>query len=253
MRSQSAPAAPRFDQLHHAAERFSSLVHDALRPVAEVARADARVRATVALLAVMASAALALAPARTPPAEAAREATPTPARHVAVADATRPVKFVGAAPRTGNCAEQVWPYIEQRCLTRPADAPKSAPATSVGKPAAATAASGRTTMGAAPVDPAAPPQLVVPDSAHKLRVATVHLSLAPAARQRFGASEPDDLPVPPGAGRGDGVSRWADEDESWSDRAMERPFLAEPRRRMGRRAYRHGRIWGRGRVFGFPF
>src|SRR5262245_19533110 len=31
------------------------------------------------------------------------------------------VKIVGGKPRSANCAEQVWPYIEQRCLAGAAD------------------------------------------------------------------------------------------------------------------------------------
>jgi hypothetical protein len=49
-----------------------------------------------------------------------------------------PVKIIDATPRGAHCEEQVWPYIEQRCLRRapsdtvradaPASAPPSAPA-----------------------------------------------------------------------------------------------------------------------------
>jgi hypothetical protein len=47
----------------------------------------------------------------TPPVQANAPAATEPLR-------AGPVKIVDAAPRGGNCEEQVWPYIEQRCLKR---------------------------------------------------------------------------------------------------------------------------------------
>ena len=52
------------------------------------------------------------------------------------------VKIIGARPRSENCAEQVWPYIEPRCLTRVHAARPASPASD--------AAAARSTTGAAP-------------------------------------------------------------------------------------------------------
>jgi hypothetical protein len=41
-------------------------------------------------------------------------------------DARASIKFIGAAPRSESCVDQVWPYIERRCLRRAADDPSIA-------------------------------------------------------------------------------------------------------------------------------
>src|SRR5215510_6799550 len=114
MPSDSASIQPdsngRLDGLASVAERLRGFAR-------RLPRATPRVAASVTLLGVVASGALALAPQRSAPA-------PQPARALAANGETAtfaPVKIVGAAPRSDNCAEQVWPYIEQRCLTRAAD------------------------------------------------------------------------------------------------------------------------------------
>src|SRR5205814_912209 len=85
-----------------------------------------RIRATAVLLAVLASAAWVFVGS---PQRPAQEAKPPVAARVDASAAGGPVKFVGAAPKSSNCAEQVWPYIEQRGLTRIADRPPAAPRT----------------------------------------------------------------------------------------------------------------------------
>jgi hypothetical protein len=41
-------------------------------------------------------------------------------------DAPASIKFIGSAPRSESCEDQVWPYIERHCLGRAADKPSSA-------------------------------------------------------------------------------------------------------------------------------
>jgi hypothetical protein len=207
----------RFDGLLSVADRLRNFT-------ARLPRANPRIAASVTLLAVLVSAALALVPQRA--ATTAQSMPGTPGQTIAVPAA--PVRIVGAAPRSDNCAEQVWPYIEQRCLTRAADRPKaSAPAHA---PSAGEAQSStRATVGAAPADrdaglPPAPPQaanLPVPPGA-------VPLPSAPSAKQPSFVQERANLRT-----------------ES----------IGEPRRRAGRHSYRsrHGRAWSRRPVFAFPF
>jgi hypothetical protein len=197
--------------------------------IVRLPRADPRIAASVTLLAVLVSAALALAPQRSAP-------TMQPATGAAGHPATvpaAPVKIVGAAPRSDNCAEQVWPYIEHRCLTRAADRPK--PSTQPPAPTVTEQQSGaRATVGAAPADGDA--------------------DVAPA-RPQAAAKEPAELPVPPGAMPLPSASS-AKQPSFAQEGVSPRPeSIGEPRRRVGRQAYRsrHGRAWSRRPVFAFPF
>jgi hypothetical protein len=198
--------------------------------------ADPRIAASVTLLAVVVSGALALAPQR---------AATTPQSATATARGTEalpavPVRIVGAAPRSDNCAEQVWPYIEYRCLTRAADRPKRS-AQSQAPTATELQASARTTVGAASPD------------------REVEVSPAPP---QVAAAEPVELPVPPGAvpfpsaPSADGpVSLAQPGARVGAAPGFEGPLVGEPRRRVGRHAYRsrHGRAWNRRPAFAFPF
>jgi hypothetical protein len=78
-------------------------------------RADARIATTATLLGMTASAALTFTQPPQLRTTATKPAVDAPAD--ATAPLAGPVKIIGAAPRSENCAEQVWPYIEQRCLT----------------------------------------------------------------------------------------------------------------------------------------
>ena len=121
-----------------------------------------------------------------------------------------PVRIVGATPRSDDCREQVWPYIEQRCLAR-ADRKPALPAADEPAPARATA-------GAAPAEA----------GAARSRVATAYLAMP---RPRF-VPDSDRFGVRVIAPDRDRV--WQDI-EVGSDGA-EGLVLGEPRRRSGRRA-----------------
>src|SRR5262249_48462183 len=164
---------------------------------------------------------------------------------------------VGAKPRSDNCAEQVWPYIEPRCLAR-APSPSRTTNEARGTTDAAPATTAENPAAAAPPDASAQ---VVPR-----RVATALLPLpprraAPPGRlplppRRAGRAETDGLAVPPGAVApgvvapgavppGGSTDRSASRtvDDARSDGTAE-PWVGEPRRRAGRRPYRsrhHGR------------
>jgi hypothetical protein len=221
-------------------------VTDRLRGwTARLPRANPRIATSVTLLAVVVSAAPALMPQRA--ATTAQSETAAPGGAPAVPAV--PVKIVGAVPRSDNCAEQVWPYIEQRCLTRAADRPK----TSAHARAAAGPPSGaRATVGAAP-DGDAGRQSPVADDA---KAPTADLPSQVAAK------EPVDLPIPPGAVPLRPAPS-ADKQPSLGREGMSlgtEPMLdgrsiGEPRRRIGRHAYRsrHGRLSSRRSVFAFPF
>lgn len=108
------------------------------------------------------------------------------------------VRVVDAPQRKEGCAEQTWPYIEARCLTRAAD--KASPPASKPEPAApispiiATAPVAPTPAQSAAIEPAAaspvsprvadshpmPPALPVPPGA-ELRPAGERLASAPVA------------------------------------------------------------------------
>jgi hypothetical protein len=87
-----------------------AIVHSRLRPLTTT---DPRVAATAALLGMIIIAAAASA---FPIAVTAVQAT-SPALSKAD-DAPAAIKFIGATPRSESCADQVWPYIERRCLRR---------------------------------------------------------------------------------------------------------------------------------------
>jgi hypothetical protein len=210
-------------------------VADRLRGwIARLPRADPRMAASVTLMAVVVSAALALMPQRAVTTRQA--ATPAPRGTEAVPAA--PVRIVGAAPRSDNCAEQVWPYIEHRCLTRAAGRPK----TSTQAPTAIEPQAGaRTTVGAAP-----------PDRGVEV----------PPAPQQVAAKEPVELPIPPGAvslpsapAAGRPPSFAQPGTRVGAAPGFEGPLMGEPRPRMARRAHRsrHGRFSSRRPAFAFPF
>lgn len=208
----------RLDGLASVAERLRGFAR-------RLPRATPRVAASVTLLGVVASGALALAPQRSAPA-------PQPARALAANGETAPlapVKIVGAAPRSDNCAEQVWPYIEQRCLTRAADRPK----TSAEVPGVTAPQSGVRATSPAAADrvadaPASPPQVAAKD---------VNLPIPPGA-----------VPLPPASS----TTRPAFGPEGANGRPES---IGEPRRRAGRHAYRfrHGHFSNRRPIFAFPF
>src|SRR3954452_6565091 len=84
--------------------------------LAQDRHADPRVATTITTLAVMMAAALCLVPTR-------QHASNLPDLPQTAAvgggeTASGPVKMIGATPRSENCADQVCPYIEPRCLTR---------------------------------------------------------------------------------------------------------------------------------------
>lgn len=66
-----------------------------------------------------------------------------------------PVKIVDASPRGASCEEQVWPYIEQRCLRRAAAPPPVASLATPPAPAAPPVAASSPPTTAAPPAPIA--------------------------------------------------------------------------------------------------
>jgi hypothetical protein len=218
--------------------------------------AGPRVGASVTLAGVVASAGLA-------PAFSPRPATPPATIAVTQADTASTaatgaspahVKIIGATPRSENCAEQVWPYIERRCLTRTVDQPRVhfAPAAvaDANRPAAPTAPQ------AAPASrtpgDSAPLATPVSDPA-RLRVATAHLS--PPARRPIDVLGPDGVRYRLVPMSQDWLRDRPSAYDVRLDSELERPMVGEPRRRIGRRAQRsrYGRSWGSGHFFGFRF
>jgi hypothetical protein len=252
MVSASATMHFRFDRLRRLLGRLGSLPLQLSRRLDRLPRMDAPIAASVTLVAVVLSAALSFVVGPQPRATSAQPTGDAPA--TATASPGAPVKIVGAAPRSDNCAEQVWPYIERRCLTRPGDNPKTMSAVQGAAPSAPPARGGeRATTSAAPADQVAAPQSTAAHDAAKPRVATAYLS---PPRQRVGNVGADGLLVPRGAmplppSVSDRLSSRQDGEDAWADRAMERLMLGEPRRRIGRRGHR-SRFGGRP-VFGFPF
>jgi nicotinate-nucleotide--dimethylbenzimidazole phosphoribosyltransferase len=236
---------------------------------ARLPRATPRAAASVTLLAVVASAALALMPQRaatTPP------STPGTSSHAVTVPAA-PVKIVGATPRSDNCAEQVWPYIEHRCLTRAADHPK--PPMQANAPALTEPQSdARATVGAAPAatdaalpqPPAAanePATLPVPPGAAPPQPQAAanepaKLPVPPGAappQPQAAANEPAKLPVPPGAAPLPPAPSAKHPSLAQEEVGLRPESVGEPRRRASRRAYRsrNARDWSRRPAFGFPF
>jgi hypothetical protein len=214
---------------------------------------DPRVPASITLLGAVIAAAMLFLPTRQPAANLPQTASVGPAKGVAP-----PVKIIGAAPRGEECADQVWPYIEPRCLTRApnaksasiaTDQPAATHATTGTAPpertspverAALTAVSGATNQpGAVPAAKGQP--------AHQ-RVATMYLS-APRAH-----AETTGLAAPPGAvplrRYESDANASPQDDDGWSDRGAQPARSTEPRHR--------GQRWHRTRhdqrsFFGIPF
>lgn len=248
MASASVPLC--FDHLRRLAGCLPQLAEQLQACIVGLPRADARIAATATLLGVTASAALTFTQPPQLRTTATKPAVDAPAD--ATAPLAGPVKIIGAAPRSENCAEQVWPYIEQRCLTRAADKPKASPVASEGAPGDGSARE-RATSGLAPAEFSALPTPMAAQPA-KPRVATTYL---PVPRARFGTMESDRLVVPRGAtpippAAWDRHSVWRGAEDVWAERGIERPILGEPRRRSGRRGHR-SRYGGTRPLFGFPF
>jgi hypothetical protein len=156
-----------------------------------------------------------------------------------------PVKIVDAAPRSASCEDQVWPYIEQRCLKRaPAAALSVASAPEVPAPPAAVAAPPQTPP-APDADASAasagttPPVSVAADPA----AAEVDANGAPMQRLATAAPAMDgEAAALAGAGAAAGLAAW---------QLAER--RAEPRRRSARRAGYSRRPAMSFRVFGLRF
>src|SRR5215510_14915961 len=113
--SRLAPVRPWLDHVHRISGRIGSRAQDLRARLGSMSLANRRIGATATLLAVTASAALAFS---LPPQNGKKPSPPVASAAANVESSTTPVKIVGAAPRSENCAEQVWPYIERRCLTR---------------------------------------------------------------------------------------------------------------------------------------
>jgi hypothetical protein len=114
---------------------------------------DARVAASVTLIAVIvcASAALAL----TPRAGAGPTAS---GNRLAHASPPPVVKIVNATPRSERCEEQTWPYFDRRCLPSAAQSPQAASApASVTAPAAPPSTVTQPVAAAQPAKPSASP------------------------------------------------------------------------------------------------
>jgi hypothetical protein len=156
------------------------------------------------------------------------------------------VKIVVGTPRSDNCADQVWPYIEYRCLAVPA----------AGNPQMVAVSATASPPGAAmapfePVRAASANDDVRPESPATARraIAIARLTLPP---QRQGAGVSDGA-----RGRsGDiGLSDSGRRTDGSVYPAMEQPTFGMPRQRAGRRAYRsrYGRGWDRRPPFGSLF
>jgi hypothetical protein len=144
----------------------------------------------------------------------------------------RRVAIVGGPPRSQNCAEQVWPYIEARCLTRTPRPPESAAVANLPDAIRAMPVSAsRETVGLASTvaaDAAAPSPRLLQEQP---RTATALLLLP--SRQK---AEPI-TPVPVAAPSG----------------VLGQSMVSEPRRRTGRRAHRARDSWNRRYRSGFLF
>jgi hypothetical protein len=249
--------------------RYGSPVAERMRAAfSRLSSGDARVTASLNLIAVLCSATLAFMLSPQPPAPGAPITGPAPVAELP----TAPVKIVGAEAPKGNCADQVWPYIEPRCLTRAGDAAKpdspaavaatptakpdlpaptakpDASAAAANSPAATVAqlAAERTTTGKAPAEPAALPGAVMNDSAAapaKSRSATASLTLP----RRVGFGAPRGAMVAPAAASDRRATQQTAE-EAWAGQAMEQ-LMEQPRQRERRRHHRSER----GSFFSFPF
>src|SRR5262245_3676941 len=208
-------------------------------------RLEPRASASITLVAILAVATPALLWAR-----GAANVPQVPSDRADTRAAHKPVKIVGATLRSENCADQVWPYIEPRCLTRGPAA--QAPAASQARE---TASDPRVTTGASvPAGrpaAAAPPAAASPTAAAQVVRRRVATAMLPLPSRRAGRAETDGLAVPPGAvapgaippARSPDRSASSTVDDAWSHGGAER-WMGEPRRRAGRRWHRrrhHGR------------
>src|SRR5438105_2734416 len=197
MPSAQLSVQPPFDELRCLADRLSALALRLRERCMGAAAKDRRIGATGALLAVMVGVALVFAPALLRPITDAKPHRDASANSLERAAAS--VKFVGASPRSDDCAQQVWPYIEPRCLAGPAAGGKSHGARSNAAPAPEppaarpddTTPSGAAPPGAAPRDPVASASSDAREEAGRARVATTHLS---PSRRRIDALAPAGLP-----------------------------------------------------------
>ena len=226
----SGSACVRREREFHRLDALRSVMDELRARIARHAPSTPRLAASVTLLAVIASGAVALMPRSAttapPPASPARQSAAVP---------PVPVKIIGAAPRGENCAEQVWPYIEPRCLKGASDRPT--------RPAGA----------------AAPNETTPPSTTHATNgAAPVTHADAPPAAAPENAKEPVTLPVPPGAAPRSPAPRPAlgqQETTAPAQTVILGPSVGEPRRRLGRNGFRsrHGRAWSRRPVYAFPF
>jgi len=209
----------RFAHLRHLFGRLGTTADRPPPPARPMA--DLRIAVTVTLLLVITTTAATWPRSPRPGAAAAK---PEDAAADAAAVPAGPVRIVGASPRGDNCSEQVWPYIERRCLTRAHRPQRQAQAAAPEAGAAAGAgARERATVGAAPGEPILPQR----DTGQaRSRVATAHLAMP---RPRFDPMEP-----------------------VLSESASDGLRLDEPPRRRGRRAHRF-RHRHHGGGFFFPF
>jgi hypothetical protein len=222
------------------------LLADRLRAcAARVPCAGTGTVAIAALLPAMVGAALALT------LSPSRPAVPMPPAAQARVEDSRtaaPVRMIGAGPRSADCAEQVWPYIAQRCLTR---------AASDHGPSAGAPASEQPAGQAARIDATArAPSPAGAEEVTKRRRAVAYL---PLPQPRLRATAAADASILPEAttrtwGRRHRALLGADAEEAARDEALDPAFFGEPPPRLARRAHRHRRHgWSRRSVFGFPF
>jgi hypothetical protein len=173
------------------------------------------------------------------------EAGATQAEPQAVAVPRESVKIIGGTPRSDNCADQVWPYIEYRCLAVAAAEKPQTVAVSTAVSPSGRAVAQLETAGAARADDARPE----PPAFARPSIAIARLTLPP----------PRDAAIPYGGARvgaGEiGQSGWDRRTDGSAYPAAELPTFGKARQRAGRRAHRsrYGRGWGRRQPFGFLF
>lgn len=208
-----------------------------------------RVAATLALLAVLASGVLALV---LRPSLSGPPARSTAASTAERPDLAKPVKIVGAPPRGGDCAEQAWPYIEHRCLTRSPENAKNGSAerepvkAAVAPPARENDATTGMGFGDAPPSPGSENSTVRPPGSA--------VSQPPEAGTQGTSRVP--LPIPPGAVPAppqDPSAAIPRAPGSSPTRVGEAAFMAEPPRRSRRHHRQVRRYWERPPDLRFPF